>query len=1233
MQEHWEYDAFISYRHLPLDQAVADRVQKLLENYRAPRSLGKDHERRIRKIFRDRTELPTSGDLDDALQRALASSRFLIVVLTRELQESRWCMEEIRSFKEAHGGRIDHILPILADGEPDESIPDILRHETRQIVLADGTAQAVEAEVEPLCCDVRSDSTRGVMKKLRTEFLRLVAPILGVGYDDLYKRHLRRRTQRAAAVSASVFVLLTGVISTISYFAYQTYQAKQQYQSNLVDNYARQGASQISQEDYEQAMMYYAQALALDSGTQAAKTGALLLLQQHGWLNHVSDSEGKIVVKCIDRSGRLVRAMDAAGEKVLRYGEDGYYMADPDGNVLADLSDYGDFIRCAENGSCWTFAASDTVTFFFPEDASAAQVERPSAINPKCNPEDAKYYADSISEATAVSRTRAVINYGGYLYLYNLSETETAGELFQTFDLAQVFEQPADTLGELGLAMDPDTLQLVPADEGTETQNLMFLSFLWVDDGGELGVLYDGATAAVFNLAEPIAPSLIYLHEQYGRSLQDVAFSQDGEYYALAYGNNDGISHNPGGCLEVYEQDGTCLMATDFDGATPLEGAVFEPNGNRIAAWGSGELQVWNWRTGEPLTVPVQLSSISDALWLEDGSLAVDDGKGNIGYYTVARFKAETGEAVELTEYEEPDYRQTEAILNSGYCFKKEYTSVTVTDPEDTQTVLDELRVEDISNRIFLVNRMYVDSNHDTVYIWDSGEAPLLEIKVDESGHISVAQELDTRGKIPLKLNSVYNGVLVEMGTGDLYYYEDGQTEPAGILRPGTGGTIQSVVSNAQGLVSFVIRNQHYTNEYHFDNVYSVELWDLNKNVMLAEFAKNSSRNITSLTLSDDARLAYVQDDRTTAWILDAPAPDEEITETLQAMTCYRLDESQNTKVADTVFDPQALGSWSALLHLDNDASLGKDAVAEESMAEKMNRLLKEQGEDAWMDACEKWWSSEEPDEMDLDELCEIADDFFSNARELEREQEQPVRTVLERFVKLASEDAGQKLATRLRVSYVLTDILFYTPENIDLLVEYYERMAAQEEEDAKESGDLMTIMSAYGDQISAGILRGEGLDVFEINDSELYRDYSALFMLSGYNMYLDLFDGRPGEAAQEVDEAYYPEDASDYWDVLQELIGYVKVGILSEEDYSEFVQSLKFTTGMRLTKVSQPNMEAGLRLGDVVTSINGVYFGVPQYISLFDRDEPADLTVLRDGQPMTVHLEGGWTIAGKFAR
>ena len=64
------YDAFISYRHLPLDEAVAGRLQELLERYRPPKGIGKKNTR-IERIFLDKTELPTSGDLGNSLREAL----------------------------------------------------------------------------------------------------------------------------------------------------------------------------------------------------------------------------------------------------------------------------------------------------------------------------------------------------------------------------------------------------------------------------------------------------------------------------------------------------------------------------------------------------------------------------------------------------------------------------------------------------------------------------------------------------------------------------------------------------------------------------------------------------------------------------------------------------------------------------------------------------------------------------------------------------------------------------------------------------------------------------------------------------------------------------------------------------------------------------------------------------------------------------------------------------------
>ena len=75
------YDAFISYRHVERDRIWAEWLIEALEGFRTPKSLvDKGLPPRLRKVFRDEDELPSSADLNDQIKRALVGSRFLIVV-------------------------------------------------------------------------------------------------------------------------------------------------------------------------------------------------------------------------------------------------------------------------------------------------------------------------------------------------------------------------------------------------------------------------------------------------------------------------------------------------------------------------------------------------------------------------------------------------------------------------------------------------------------------------------------------------------------------------------------------------------------------------------------------------------------------------------------------------------------------------------------------------------------------------------------------------------------------------------------------------------------------------------------------------------------------------------------------------------------------------------------------------------------------------------------------------
>lgn len=84
-----KYDAFISYRHSELDSAIAERLHRLLETYKVPKSIAqKTGKKSIKRVFRDRDELPTSSNLSDNISTALKNSEYLIVICSPRTPES-----------------------------------------------------------------------------------------------------------------------------------------------------------------------------------------------------------------------------------------------------------------------------------------------------------------------------------------------------------------------------------------------------------------------------------------------------------------------------------------------------------------------------------------------------------------------------------------------------------------------------------------------------------------------------------------------------------------------------------------------------------------------------------------------------------------------------------------------------------------------------------------------------------------------------------------------------------------------------------------------------------------------------------------------------------------------------------------------------------------------------------------------------------------------------------------
>lgn len=261
--ENVKYDAFISYRHCELDKFVAENLHKQLEAFKIPKSLikaGKTNGKtKIERVFRDRDELPLASNLADPITKALQGSDYLIVICSPRLPESKWCLKEIETFISMHGR--DHILAVLIEGEPIDSFPEILRFDEREVTDADGNIHIEKIEVEPLAADVRGKDKTEVLKQIKNELMRLVAPMLNCNYDDLKMRHKEARQKKILRISLAISIvclIFTAISTTMALTIHrQSNTIEEQYQTALKTqaiSYASISQTLLEQEDRMAAM-------------------------------------------------------------------------------------------------------------------------------------------------------------------------------------------------------------------------------------------------------------------------------------------------------------------------------------------------------------------------------------------------------------------------------------------------------------------------------------------------------------------------------------------------------------------------------------------------------------------------------------------------------------------------------------------------------------------------------------------------------------------------------------------------------------------------------------------------------------------------------------------------------------------------------------------------------------------------------------------------------------------
>lgn len=218
------YDAFICYKHGPVDSAAALTLQRALENYWAPKGVSQKR-KPFGRVFLDEGELSSCADLGQQIREALKNSGWLIVICSQDTPSSPWVQEEIDTFLEYHDR--SRILAVLTGGDIAASFPPQLR------AGADGKGEVFAPHA---FCSTPQEAAR----KLKGDaLLKIIAPMLGTTYDTLKQRQKIYQLQRITAITAIFLLAAVGfaayAANRSNVIADQAIRIQQEYENALIN--------------------------------------------------------------------------------------------------------------------------------------------------------------------------------------------------------------------------------------------------------------------------------------------------------------------------------------------------------------------------------------------------------------------------------------------------------------------------------------------------------------------------------------------------------------------------------------------------------------------------------------------------------------------------------------------------------------------------------------------------------------------------------------------------------------------------------------------------------------------------------------------------------------------------------------------------------------------------------------------------------------------------------------
>ena len=217
----FKYRAFISYSHV--DTASAKWLHRALEGFRIDKDLvGRETAtgtipNTLRPVFRDRDDFTAGHTLTDQTCAALDASDALIVICSPASAKSRYVNEEIRLFELRHPER--PTIPLIIGGKPGDPELECFPPSLRFTLDAEG--RITDEPIEVLAADVREE---GDGKNLA--LAKVVAGLLGVSSDEVFRRAERERRRKARLRNGVVAMLAVLVVVATASAAYAWQQLR-----------------------------------------------------------------------------------------------------------------------------------------------------------------------------------------------------------------------------------------------------------------------------------------------------------------------------------------------------------------------------------------------------------------------------------------------------------------------------------------------------------------------------------------------------------------------------------------------------------------------------------------------------------------------------------------------------------------------------------------------------------------------------------------------------------------------------------------------------------------------------------------------------------------------------------------------------------------------------------------------------------------------------------------------